>query len=140
MRDIIIVKKDLVNAYTGEVEEYEFRGFKSSKIKGGFIMTYKSFFEILPNVITSSLDLKIALEIVDNFTYMQVEVALKASKIAKKFDTSTNKVTLLIKKMVEQKLLCRVDRGIYRLNPFMYLPYRADGQELQKEWVELCKK
>jgi hypothetical protein len=26
---------------------------------------------------------------------------------------------------------------VYRLNPFMYLPYRADGEQLQSEWKSI---
>jgi hypothetical protein len=40
-------------------------------------------------------------------------------------------------KMVESDLLMRIDRGLYRLNPFAYLPYQSDGALLQKEWLGL---
>jgi len=137
MADMIVVKKDLINAYTGEVEEYEFRSQKKRKIKGGFKVVYKGLFELLPEVITSSKDLKIVFYILDSFTYQQKEVNLRATKIAKHFNTSPNKVTLLIKKLIEVEILKRVDRGIYRLNPFIYIPYNANGELLQKEWKEL---
>ena len=39
--------------------------------------------------------------------------------------------------MLEINLLMRIDRGIYRLNPFAYLPYQSDGALLQKEWLRL---
>ena len=31
----------------------------------------------------------------------------------------------------------KVERGIYRMNPFIYVPYQADAQILQDEWKEL---
>ena len=43
----------------------------------------------------------------------------------------------MLKRLVELKYLKRVSKGVYRLNPFIYLPYKANGVELQKEWLEL---
>jgi hypothetical protein len=40
----------------------------------------------------------------------------------------------MLKILVEEQYLMRVHRGIYRLNPFVYLPVMSDAQLLQSEW------
>lgn len=110
------------------------------KIRGGFRMVYEAYDQALIETVTSSKDLMVVTYIRDMFTYTKCEVYLSAKDIASKFDISSRKVESLIKKMVETSLLARVGRGVYRLNPFMYIPFRADAELLQKEWTELLKR
>ena len=100
-------------------------------------MVYKSYDDIQILALKSALDIKIFLYIRDKFTYQRIENSLSARQIAKEFDTSPSKVTTLIRKLIELKFLKRVDRGIYRMNPFMFIPYKANAELLQKEWKEL---
>jgi len=113
---------------------------KSRGIKGGFSMVYKSYDEVLSKCVKSNLDYKIILAIRNKFTYKRVEVVISFTTLAQKMNTSKQKVTKLIKELVEEGLLLRIDKGTYRLNPFMYIPYRADGEELQQEWNQLITK
>ena len=39
--------------------------------------------------------------------------------------------------MEEVGLLKRVYRGIYRMNPYMYVPTMANAEVLQEEWNKL---
>jgi hypothetical protein len=39
--------------------------------------------------------------------------------------------------MLQADMLMRISRGIYRFNPYMYIPYGGDGETLQKEWNEI---
>ena len=135
-----IITKQVLNTTTGELEAKDFCEVKNSKqLKGGFSMVYKSYDEVLSNCIKSNLDWVIILHIREQFTYARIEVVLSPTAIAKELGTSKQKVTETLKHIVYYELLLRVSRGIYRLNPFMYLPVRSNGAELQKEWVELEK-
>ena len=39
--------------------------------------------------------------------------------------------------MVREQLLLKVARGVYRLNPYMVLPFKSDGELLQTEWTQI---
>ena len=100
-------------------------------------MIYKQYDEAVIDVITSKTDLEIVVGIRDMFTYKQTEQAIKATELATRFKVTRQKISNIIKKMVEAKLLLKIARGVYRLNPYMYLPYKANAEELQAEWNEL---
>ncbi len=134
-----IIAQKVLNEYTGELESKEYREIKESTgLKGGFHMSYKPYKEALKEIIKSNLDIKMMFYIEDKFTYKQTEVALSPTVIAKAMNTSKPNVAMFIAKLVESKLLKRIERGVYRLNPYMYLPYHANGAELQKEWNTMC--
>ena len=108
------------------------------KIKGGFNFMYKnSFSAVQKTIIKSNNDVRIFWEILSKFTYKQIEVSLSARHISKDLGISTSIVTTMIMHMIGQKLLMRISRGIYRLNPFMYAPPRADLEGWQEEWTDL---
>ena len=102
-------------------------------------MVYKGYDEAIGDIVTSNADFKSIVYIRDRFTQARVENVLSKVDIAKVMDISEQKATNIVKRMVDVELLMRVSRGIYRLNPFMYVPYRADGATLQREWNELLK-
>ena len=103
-------------------------------IKGGFRVVYLEYDEVTEKVITSNADIKLFNWITNKFTYKQTEVTLTSSDYK---HVSQPKFSKFIKKLVEIKYLMRVSRGVYRLNPFMYLPYKSNGHELQQEWSTL---
>jgi len=130
-----IITERVLNNNTGELEPKTFREVKQTKqVKGGFSMVYKSYDDVLKECVTSNLDLKIILAIREMFTYARIEVVISALDLSKQLKTSKQKVTTVITKLVENRLLKRVARGTYRLNPFMYLPFRSDASTLQAEW------
>ena len=130
-----IVSHKILNDATGELEAKDFMEMKQKKkLKGGFSMVYLDYDEAVESIIRSQLDFSLVVAIRKMFTYKRVEVVLSATDISQKFSVSKSKVDLLIKKMLTASLLKRVSRGTYRLNPYMYLPFRADGPELQAEW------
>ena len=117
-----------------------FNEIKSTKkMKGGFSMVYKDYDEILL-LLKSNLDIQIFLEIRNNFTYRKIEAAISASEIAKKLNTSTTKVRTVINKLKNECFIIKINRTSYRLNPFIYLPFRSESELLQKEWNNLMKK
>ncbi len=133
-----IITKKVLNEETGELESKDFKETKTSKrIRGGFRMVYKSYDKAVEEIITSKKDFSILVYIRDLFTYQRVENVLSKKDLALLFNVSEQKITTLIKKMININLLKRIDRGIYRLNPYMYIPFRANAEALQKEWTEL---
>ena len=134
-----VITENIINPETGEISKKDFREIVTkSKLKGGFTMSYKLYDEILLKVIKGEKDLRIFLEIKNRFTKTKIEIPLNARKISEKLEVSTPKVSSVISKMVEADMLMRVERGIYRLNPFAYIPYQSSS-DLQKEWLELKK-
>ena len=103
-------------------------------------MTYASYDIAVMNIIKSKKDFEIILFIRNLFTYNNSEKYISSTDIAKTFEVSKQKVTQLITSAVEEKLLLRVNKGTYRLNPFMFVPFRADAALLQKEWKDIIKK
>jgi hypothetical protein len=133
-----IITKQVLNNNTGELESIDFREVRDkTKIRGGFNMIYhKSYEEITEAVITSNKDLKLFNWITNQFTYARVEAPLVYSICD--IDVSQPKFSKFIKQLVKLEYICRVAHGIYRLNPFIYVPFKADASILQKEWI-VCK-
>ena len=133
-----IITQRVLNESTGELESKDYREVKRySKVKGGYRMTYKSYDEVQVETLKSSLDIKIFLYIRDKYTYQRVENVLSARDISKELGVATSKVANLIKKLTEANFLLKVSRGTYRMNPFMFIPYKSNAEQLQKEWEEL---
>lgn len=95
---------------------------------------YSEYDKALLKIIRSTKDLEIVIHIRDMFTYRRDDNVLSKIDLSRTLNVSERTISDIIKRMVEVKLLRRVSRGVYRLNPFMYLPFRADGYELQQEW------
>ena len=135
-----IITKKVLNENTGELESTNYiEEHTVSKLKGGFnLMYHKSYEEITETVISSNLDMKLFNWITNEFTYKRVETSLSYLDFNDK-TISISSFKRMIKKLVDINYLLRVRRGIYRLNPYIYIPYRANGSELQQEWDKLTK-
>ena len=132
-----VITENLINLTTGEISTKDFKEIiPRSKLKGGFRMCYKLFDKALIEVVKGEKDLRVFLHIKNMFTKQKVEIPLNARKISEQLEVSTPKVTSVIGKMVKADMLMRVERGLYRLNPFAYIPYQSDSN-LQKEWLDL---
>ena len=126
---------------TGEIKVVDFKEVKTGKIiKGGFRMTYASYDIAVMNIIKSKKDFEILLYIRNLFTYNNSEKFISATDISKEFKVSKQKVTEIINSAVSESLLMRVNRGVYRLNPFMFVPFRADAAILQEEWKNILNR
>lgn len=131
----------ILNETTGELEPKQFDEIvKKKRIKGGFRMVYKSYDDALLAIVKSTKDLELVIFIRDMFTYRQVEVHLSTSYLQEQTGMAKSKITEVISRMVAAELLRKVRRGVYKLNPYMYVPFRADAEELQSEWIKLIKK
>lgn len=136
-----IITKKVLNEKTRNLEDVEFKQVKTTKqIKGGFSMVYKSYDNALREVVKSGLDLDIAIIIRDMFTYAKREVFLSPTDISSDLKIARSKVQTVISRMISTGLIMKVSRGVYRLNPFMFIPFRADGEELQREWKDIIEK
>ena len=135
-----IITHKVLNDNTGELESKDFMEIQKRKlVKGGFIlMYYKSYEQITESVITSNKDLKLFHWITNQFTKNRIESAITYTACT--VDVSQPKFSKFVKQLVELNYLYRVSRGIYRLNPFVYVPYQANAEILQSEWIKLIKK
>ena len=93
---------------------------------------HKSYEQITEEAIKSNKDLKLFNWITNRFTYNKVEVPLVFTECT--IDVSQPQFSRMIKQLNELDYIMRVSRGIYRLNPFIYVPFRASAEELQHEW------
>jgi len=132
-----IITHRVLNDNTGELETKDFKQLSISKnIKGGFNLIYhKRYEDITEEVVNSKKDIKLFNWVTNQFTYRRIETPIVYSICT--VEVSQSQFAKFIKKLVKLKYILRVSRGIYRLNPFMYVPFRADAVELQKEWREL---
>lgn len=135
-----IITHKVLNDNTGELESKDFMEIRKRKlVKGGFIlMYYKSYEQITESVITSNKDLKLFHWITNQFTKNRIESAITYTACT--VDVSQPKFSKFVKQLVELNYLRRVSRGIYRLNPFVYVPYQSNAETLQAEWIELINK
>lgn len=132
------ITHDILNPNTGELESRKFTApRKTSKLRGGFSMVYSDYDTAVGEIIRSQTDYALVTYIRKLFTQKKVEVVISTTDISKKLGISKSKLDLLLKRMLEADLLMRVTRSTYRLNPFMFLPFKADGAELQEEWINL---
>jgi len=116
-------------------KEHDNPTLATKRIRGGFNMIYhKNYEDVMEKVVSSNKELKLFNWIINQFTYMKTEVSLSYLDVD---FISRPQFVKMVKSLVELQCLKRVKRGIYRLNPFMYLPFRADGEELQAEWNQL---
>ena len=136
-----IITENIINSQTHEITTKDFKEIlPRSKLRGGFILIYpKKYDEVMIEVIQGTKDLRVFLHIKNSFTKTKVEISLNARKISETLEVSTPKVTSVIGKMLKADMLMRVERGIYRMNPFIYIPYKSDP-DLQSEWLELKEK
>lgn len=134
--------KIILNENTGELETELFtRDVKiKSTGKQGWRKMYKNGYDMVMLNLNSKLEMKLFISIRDSFTRNRVEVNLSQKKLVEEFNTTKSTVSRFIKKLVEIGFLMKIDRGIYRMNPFIYLPYQEDAFVLQEEWKRLNEK
>lgn len=132
-----IMTQKVLNEATGELEPKDYKKIKKiTHLRGGFnLMYHKSYEEVTETAIKSNTDIKLFNWITNQFTYQKVDVPLPYGSC--NIDISQPQFSRMIKRLLELDYLLRTSRGIYRLNPYIYLPFRSNGEELQKEWKEL---
>jgi len=137
MYDRIITKK-VLNEKTGEIKEEAFR-LKKLSIKGGSSNMYKNFYDIIVEIAsvskTSAMLLKRLNEVM-NTNKLDVNVSYRDFK-----DICGKKAyTMFIKRCIDLNYIKRTGNGVYRINPFILIPYKLNGAKAQREWLELENK
>ncbi len=129
----------ILNEDTGELETKEYAELKAkSKLLGGFnLMYHKTYEEVQEVVLKSNRDIKVFHWVTNKFTYKISETSLLLNDCP--VDISQPMFSKLIARLISANYLLRISKSNYRLNPFIYLPYRAHGAELQREWKELTE-
>jgi len=111
---------------------------KREKIKQGWCRMYKSYDDVILEL-NSKLEIAIFFHIRNKFTKEIKEAYINQRQISKKFNSTPATINKIMRKLEKTKFLKKVERSVYRMNPFMFLPYKANGEELQREWLELEK-
>jgi len=131
--------KLVLNEESGELESQLF--IKSVEIKNsgkqGWTKMYKNGYDMVMLNLNSKLEMRLFIAIRDSFTKNRVEVHISQVKLAEEFNTTKSTVNRFVKKLVDIKFLMKIDRGIYRMNPFIYVPYQVNAHLLQQEWEDL---
>jgi len=130
----LIITHKVLNEATGELEPTEFTEVaKKSRIKGGFnLMYHKSYEEVVEAVISSNTDMRLFNWVTNQFTY-KTSIAQLVHKQCS-VQVSQPKFSKFIKLLLDVEYIRRVGRGVYMLNPFIYVPYKANAAELQNDW------
>lgn len=138
MKKMKIYTELVCDRETGELSTKDYTEIPIRKnLRGGFNIVYMNEYEKASvNVVYSNLDFRLLSQIRSLFKKTQTEVTVPISKLAKTNDTSRQTVSKVVSKMLQADMLMRISRGIYRFNPYMYIPYGGDGETLQKEWNE----
>ena len=133
--------RHVLNDVTGELEKVRFTKDTTYKesVRQGWRRMYNNGYDATMMELKSDLEKNIFIYIRDMFTKRQVEVNISQVLIARKFNTTPPTVNRLIKKLIDVEFLLKINRGVFRMNPFILIPYQADGIALQKEWTELMQ-
>jgi|GEM_PF-4206977 len=136
----IIITKSILNDITGEIkrEEFVFKKSKIDKIKGGWRVTYKDFDYILLSM-KSPKEIKMLLYIRDLFKSSLSRVVINKTAVSKNIDTTRATLSKFITRLIEYDFLMELEDKQYLMNPFMYIPFKANGKELQDEWIYIRK-
>ena len=137
-----IITKRVLNEETGELESKDFAEIiTKTKMAGGFNLLYiNKYQEVMSKVCVGKTSTAVLIWVQSSFTARQTEVNLSFLE-AKKYipKLSKGKYFQVLHQLLEIGFIKKIKIGRYRMNPYIYLPYKADGVQLQKEWNELEK-
>ena len=133
--------KLVLNEESGELESQLFIKSIEKKNSGkqGWTKMYKNGYDMVMLNLNSKLEMRLFIAIRDAFTRNRVEVYISQVKLAEELNTTKSTVNRFVKKLVDIRFLMKIDRGIYRMNPFIYVPYQDDASRLQEEWSLLSE-
>ena len=132
------VYKQILNTDTGEFEKCRFvedTKYKLSK-KQGWKAMYTTEYDKVLMALKSNLEKNMFMDIRDRFTKSKTVLEINQSSLAKKHKTTKSTVSKFMKKMRDIEFIKKTEDG-YRMNPYMLIPYQADGLQLQQEWDSL---
>ena len=131
------IPMEVLNPETGEFETKRFTqdSTYNTGIKQGWRRMYIAYDEVMEHL-NSQKEIQMFIHIRNLFTKSKPNVNINQTKLAKEFDV--NRVTLnrFVKKLTSVEFINKEDDSSYRMNPYMFIPYRADAKTLQEEWNE----
>ena len=134
-----IIQETVLDKETGELHSKDFIeivSFKPTK-KQGWCAMYKTMYDEVMMSLHSRLEMRVFIHIRDSFTIKKQEVHFNKTTIAKEFSSTRPTISRIFTKLEKLEAIKHLKDGVYRLNPYMYIPYQANGLELQKEWDAL---
>ena len=140
MNSTMSIVKMILNESTGELEPAVFSvdsSYSGSKIKVGWSPVYLKEYDKVMMELNSTLEKCVFIYIRNKFTYMQESVYINQSDVAKVMGSTRATINRIVKKLIS--IGCIKKNGtMYRFNPFVYVPYRANAKKLQEEWNNGC--
>jgi len=136
-----IITKSILNNQTGEIDDEEFiqRKSKTKTYKGGWRMMYIDFEYVLIEM-KSPKEVKALLQLKNMFKASTNQIVINKSRMCKDFGMTRVTFSNFITRLISYDFLIELIDKQYRMNPFMYLPYRSNGKELQDEWEKIRNK
>ena len=136
-----IITKSVLNNKTGEISQEEFilKKSQTNLVKGGWRMVYKDFDYILLSM-KSPNEIRMLLYIRDLFKASLSIVVINKTTMCKKMKTTRATLSKFISRLIQYDFLMELEDKQYMMNPFMYLPHRSNGRELQNEWMDIRSK
>ena len=132
--------KDVFDAETGESIQLKHTSIKQSMYytikKLNVKVAQMDIAEAQANICKSSKDIKVFWNIVDELDKYN-ESRTSATVMSKRLGVSRSKVSQILSASVKNDFLKKIDRGIYKANPFMIRSKGATNQTIedsQAEW------
>jgi len=134
----VIITKSILNNRTGEITDEEFVQKRSKKesCKGGWKMMYNDF-EYVLIAMKSPKEIKVLLQLKNMFKASTSQIVINKSTMCKNFGITRVTFSNFITRLIMYDFLIELEDKQYRMNPFMYLPYKSSGKELQDYWQEI---
>ena len=126
----------VLNESSGEFVETEFVEKVKYKPNGkqGWTKMYRTGYDEVMMELSSRLEMAIFIYIRDSFTRSASIAVFNQTKMADKLSTTRSTVNRLMKKLEKLQFIRKIDDKLYKMNPYVFAPYHADLQSLQKEW------
>jgi len=133
-----IITKSILNNQTGEINNEEFvqRKSKTKTCKGGWKMMYSDFEYVLIRM-KSPKEVKALLKLKNMFKASTNQIVINKSTMCQNFEMTRVTFSNFVTRLISFNFLIELSDKQYRMNPFMYLPYKSPASELQEEWEKI---
>ena len=96
-----------------------------------------SDFEYVLIKMKSPKEIKALLKLKNIFKASTIQIVINKSTMCKDFEMNRVSFSNFITRLISYDFLIELNDKQYRKNPFMYLPYKSSGLELQEEWNKI---
>ena len=138
------IELDATNPITGEVFKVQGLTEQSSKYYSVRKITSRinamDLFTIMADLCRSPKDIQILNSLTDKLDKENTLRIDNISNLAKELGVSRPKLTMFLKSMEDYSFADKLDRGIYFVNPYVFVGKRVNSnklrEELQEKWVK----